>query len=54
VIRYTDQVSDGQIDDSLVLIAFDEIIDEICVEYCLENTGYERNCDQLLPLVDPI
>lgn len=54
MIRYIDQVSDGQIDDSLVLIAFDEIIDEICVEDCLENTCYKRNCDQLLPLVDPI
>lgn len=34
--------SDGESDDSLVLIAFDKVVYEICIEESLNNSCNER------------
>lgn len=46
--------SDGEVDDAFVLVADDEVVDEVGVEDGLEDAGHEGNHDDFLPLVDPV
>jgi len=34
-------LSDGQIDDALILVAADEVVDEVAVEDGLDDAGHE-------------
>ena len=46
-------VSDGEIDDPFVLVALDEVVDEVSVEDGLEESGHKGDPDEVLPVVDP-
>ena len=45
--------SDGELDDAFVLIAFDEVVDEIGVEEGLDDACDEGGQHKNLPVIDP-
>lgn len=47
-------ISDGEVDDSLVLIGFHEVVDKVSVEEGLGDSCNERSVVESLPVVDPI
>ena len=47
-------ISDGEVDDALVLIGFHEVINEVSVEEGLGNPCDKRSVVEGLPVVDPI
>ncbi len=50
ITRY---ISDGQIDDVFILVALNEVVNEVGIEYRLDDTCGKRDHYQLMPLVNP-
>ena len=50
ITRY---ISDWLIDYVFILFTFNEVVNEVGIEYSLNNTRGERDHNQLMPLVDP-
>ena len=51
--RVSFSISNGEIDDPFVLVTFDEVIDEIPIQDCLEKASYKGYPNDILPVVDP-
>ena len=45
--------SNGELDDAFILVTFNEVVDEICIEQGLYDACDERGQHQDFPVVDP-